>query len=61
MGDDCMIELQGSPSILIDGVDLYTVCIPESYNYTCRIYTIDHIQTGALIMDNIVQMYEKLA
>ena len=54
------LNFQGSPSILLDGVDIYTETKPESYNYTCRIYTIYGERTGILPKDFIQKQVEKL-
>jgi len=42
------LNFQGSPTILIDGVDIYTGKKPDSYNYTCRIYTFSGKKTGVI-------------
>lgn len=31
-------KFQGSPTILIDGLDIYLMQVPEGFSYTCRIY-----------------------
>jgi len=42
------LHFQGSPTILIDGIDIYTGKKPDSYNYTCRIYTFSGKKTGVI-------------
>jgi|UniRef100_A0A7C3IJL1 hypothetical protein len=42
------LHFQGSPTILIDGIDIYTGHKPDSYNYTCRIYTFSGKKTGVI-------------
>jgi hypothetical protein len=41
-------NFQGSPTILIDGVDIYNDSKPTGYNYSCRVYFFDGIQTGVI-------------
>jgi hypothetical protein len=47
------INFQGSPTILIDGVDLYDGKKPDSFHYCCRIYDLNGRQTGVLSKDFI--------
>ena len=42
------IRFQGSPTILVDGVDIYTGAKPETMNYACRIFELDGVKTGVL-------------
>lgn len=42
------IRFQGSPTILVNGVDLYTGKKPETMNYTCRIFQFDGVKTGVI-------------
>jgi len=42
------VNFQGSPTILINGKDIYTDKKPDSYNYTCRVYAIENERTGVL-------------
>lgn len=46
---DCEdFNFQGSPTILVDGIDLYTMKPPGRPNYSCRVYFIDGRQTGII-------------
>ena len=47
------IHFQGSPTILLDGLDLYTGEQPQGFSYSCRIYQIDGKMTGILPKDYI--------
>ncbi len=40
------LHFQGSPTILVDGYDIYTEAKPESFYYACRVYLIDGKMTG---------------
>jgi len=51
-------NFQGSPTILVDGIDIYTGEVPDSYNYTCRIYNLNGKMTGILTRDYI---YSRIA
>jgi hypothetical protein len=42
------LNFQGSPTILIDGIDIYTDKKPEGFNYSCRVYNINNISTGII-------------
>ena len=42
------MNFQGSPTILVDGIDIYSEKKPASYAYSCRLYLIDDIQTGII-------------
>jgi hypothetical protein len=46
---------QGSPTILVNGVDIYTDSEPFGYNYSCRIYSFDGEQTGIIPKEYIRQ------
>lgn len=54
------VNFQGSPTILIDGYDIYSETKPSSYSYTCRIYIIDGVQTGVLSENYISQKIKKI-
>lgn len=41
-------SFQGSPTILINGVDIYTKTAPKDVHYACRLYSIDGVSTGIL-------------
>ena len=51
------LNFQGSPTILLNGKDIYTGEKPTGFNYACRIYQFDGKQTG-LIPKSIIK--EKL-
>jgi hypothetical protein len=42
------LNFQGSPTILVNGRDIYTGKQPDSFNYTCRIYTFAGKKTGII-------------
>ena len=52
-------RFQGSPTILIQGVDIYTGSEPTGYNYSCRVYSFKGKQTGIIpkqfIKENILK------
>ena len=54
------IKFQGSPTILVNGVDIYTEKMPETCSYTCRIYNIDNQKTGVLAKEYIKEKISKL-
>lgn len=41
-------RFQGSPTILIDGIDIFTGLKPTGHSFTCRVYLIDGKRTGVL-------------
>ena len=41
-------KFQGSPTILIDGLDIYLMQVPEGFSYTCRIYNFKGGKTGII-------------
>lgn len=49
------INFQGSPSILVNGLDIYTGIIPTESSYSCRIYNINGENSGILPRDFIEQ------
>jgi hypothetical protein len=53
-------NFQGSPSILINGIDIYTDSKPLGYNYSCRVYSFNGQQTGIIprefIKEKILQL-----
>ncbi|GAB6088473.1 thioredoxin domain-containing protein [Spirochaeta dissipatitropha] len=53
------LHFQGSPSILVNGYDLYSKEKPTGYNYSCRIYNLDGKMTGVLPMDFIESRLEE--
>ena len=42
---------QGSPTILINGVDIYTLRKPEGFKYACRVYEFRGKKTGIIPRD----------
>lgn len=41
-------NFQGSPTILIDGIDIYTGKKPTGFNYSCRVYEFNGKRTGII-------------
>jgi hypothetical protein len=54
------LNFQGSPTILYNGRDIYTEKIPESSNYSCRVYNIKGAQTRILPKKYIKEKLERL-
>jgi len=54
------LNFQGSPTILMDGIDIYTEAKPVSFAYTCRVYIVDNVRTGVLSKKFISEKIEKL-
>lgn len=46
-------SFQGSPTILYNGVDIYTKSKPEGVHYSCRLFSISGKQTGFLTKEYI--------
>jgi hypothetical protein len=42
------LNFQGSPTILLNGMDIYSGGKPISFSYACRIYQFDGNQTGVI-------------
>jgi len=42
------LNFQGSPTILLDGKDIYTGEEPTDFSYACRIYQFGGEQTGVI-------------
>lgn len=55
------LKFQGSPTILINGVDIYSQKIPTSFSYSCRFYSFNGIRTGIIpkqfIKEKIAELY----
>ncbi|HKI87387.1 MAG TPA: DUF2703 domain-containing protein [Draconibacterium sp.] len=55
------LNFQGSPTILINGVDIYTLKVPENFSYSCRFYQFKGVRTGIIpkhyIMEKITELY----
>ena len=45
------VSFQGSPTILVDGIDIGTGRPPQGFRYSCRLYQIDGRSTGTLSGD----------
>jgi len=54
------LNFQGSPSILYNGIDIYTFEKPSNYTYNCRTYFINGKLTGVLPKEFIKERIEKL-
>jgi hypothetical protein len=54
------VNFQGSPTILIDGIDIYTGKIPDSCNYSCRVYDVEGQNSGVLSKEYIRNRLESL-
>ena len=53
------LNFQGSPTILLDGKDVYTGDEPKGYSYSCRVYTFGECQTGVIPKDYIKEKLTK--
>jgi bacterioferritin-associated ferredoxin len=53
-------NFQGSPTILINGVDIYTMKKPTGHSFSCRIYEINGVLTGKLPLSFIQDRYREL-
>jgi len=51
---------QGSPTILIDGIDIYTNQKPTGFNYSCRVYDFDGKRTGIIPKEYIEMKLREL-
>ena len=38
----------GSPSVLVNGVDVYTGSVPSAFEFSCRTFEVDGERTGSL-------------
>lgn len=54
------INFQGSPTILINGIDIYTMQKPNSVNFACRLYMINGNCTGILPLEYIGTRYKEI-
>ncbi len=54
------LRFQGSPSILVDGLDLVTGRPPATTSWSCRVYTIDGKRSGALETEYMRRRMEEL-
>ena len=53
------IHFQGSPTILFNGIDIYTEKEPTSYDYSCRIYKFENKFIGTLSKEFIKRQISK--
>ncbi|NQT57748.1 MAG: hypothetical protein HQ557_02075 [Bacteroidetes bacterium] len=37
------VHFQGSPTILVNGIDMYPGVKPDSFNFSCRVYQFDYV------------------
>ena len=56
-----LLNFQGSPSILVEGIDIYTGEKPATASYSCRSYVIDGKRTGVLSKDYLKKRLLELA
>ena len=54
------LNFQGSPTILVDGIEIYSEKKPDTYAYSCRVYTINGNQTGILTSEYILGKIKKI-
>jgi hypothetical protein len=54
------VSFQGSPTILIDGIDMYTGMKPEGCQFSCRVFQFGDHRTGILSADFIREKYHEL-
>ena len=54
-------NFQGSPSILIDGIDIYTGQKPTGFNYSCRVYEFNNNKTGVIPKNFIKRKIERFS
>lgn len=54
------LNFQGSPSILYNGIDIYTLEKPSGFTYNCRTYFLEGKLTGILPKEFIKERIEKL-
>lgn len=50
----------GSPTVLVNGVDLYTLTKPESFDFACRTFEIGGEKTGVLSVEFVRTRLERL-
>jgi len=54
------INFQGSPTILVNGFDLYSGKKPDQLSFSCRLYKINNKSTGILTSEYISQRYNEI-
>jgi hypothetical protein len=52
------MNFQGSPTILVDGFDVYSGVKPEGFSYSCRVYEFDGRHTGMVPKEFIREKLE---
>ncbi len=52
-------NFQGSPSILVNGIDIYTDSIPDSVHFTCRIFEFENKKSGIIPQEYIKQKLQR--
>jgi hypothetical protein len=52
-------NFQGSPTILIDGIDIYNDQIPHGSSFSCRTYVFEGVRTGILSKEFIRAKYKE--
>lgn len=54
------LSFQGSPTILCNGLDIYSLERPRGFSFSCRLYTRGGTKTGVLPVDFIKRQIEKI-
>ena len=54
------LNFQGSPTILYNGFDIYLLEEPDTFSYSCRLFSIDGKQTGILSQEYILAQIDKI-
>lgn len=54
------LNFLGSPTILINNIDIYTEETPKTFRYSCRIYEFNGKKTGIIPKDFIAKQILKL-
>jgi len=57
LAEEC--RFQGSPTILVNGLDITTGEEPTGFSYTCRVYSFGGIQTGVIPREFIRRKLEE--
>lgn len=53
-------NFQGSPTVLINGKDAYTLKKPNTTSYSCRMYNIDGKITGILSVEYLISKLREI-
>jgi hypothetical protein len=56
-GEAKKLNFQGSPTVLVNGIDIYTGEKPKSFSYSCRSYDFNGKRTGVLGKEFILGKY----